>query len=111
MTQQKPDFERLSDGITRAKVYWDHGDFDRSRAYLKVIGSIAMSYAEPIDPTAPIPESAEEITIGCRCGWTGVQSALLRSWDESLHCPKCGSDFAAFPKSAAPVQHPWGGAF
>ena len=58
MIQQKPDFERLSDGITRAKVYWDHGDFDCARAYLKVIGSIAMSYAEPIDPMAPVPESA-----------------------------------------------------
>lgn len=53
----------------------------------------------------------EEINIGCRCGWTGMQSALLNSWDESLHCPKCGSDFAAFPKSADPVPHPWGGAF
>ena len=58
----------------------------------------------------PVSEP-KEITIGCRCGWTGAQSALLRSWDASIHCPKCGSDFAAFPKSADPVQHPWGGAF
>ena len=54
---------------------------------------------------------SEEITIGCRCGWTGVQSALLRSWDSSLHCPKCGDSSRNWLKCADPVQHPWGGAF
>lgn len=61
-----------------------------------------------------------DLNLACRCGWVGKQYALLQSWNGSVHCPKCGSDFAAWQsdenldksrKSADPVQHPWGGAF